>query len=170
MQTEREGLTYGGGAAGGTGQEPGAYTPPDTSSPKIGDNQYRSGDGNTTERAKDMGAEVAGRAKETGAQLADSAKEAGSQLAAGADTGMDRAASGLESAATQVRERAGEGDGMRAAAGTKVADGLEKASTYLRDHESREVWDDLETYIRDHPTQALIGAVAAGFVLARVMR
>lgn len=156
MQIEREGMVTGGAP------RPGAYNPPDSSDGRIGTSEFGSDgarDGGMTDRAKDMGSEVA-----------DRAKEAGSQIESGADSGMDHAASGLENAASQVRDRMGGGEGMRAQAGTKVADGLEKASTYLREHESREVWDDVETYIRDHPTQALVGAVAAGFVIARVMR
>lgn len=114
---------------------------------------------------------MADQAREATDKVAQQARQAGEQMEARTDAGMDRAASGLESAAEQVRDRlGGEGDGMRGAVGVKVADRLDRASGYLREHESREVWDDLETYIRDHPTHALIGAVAAGFVIAKVLR
>lgn len=124
-----------------------------------------------TSMREENGSQMADQATAAASRAAEQAKQAGEQVEARADAGMDRAASGLETAAEQVRGRlSGDGEGVRGAVGVKVADGLDRASGYLREHESREVWDDLETYVRDHPTQALIGAVAAGFVISKVLR
>ena len=87
-----------------------------------------------------------------------------------ADAGMDKAAEGLESTADRIKSMAGEGEGMPAQAGTKLAEGMETAATYLKDHSSDELLKDLEGYVKEHPTQALVGAIFAGFLVGRIMR
>jgi hypothetical protein len=86
------------------------------------------------------------------------------------DAGMDKAAVGLESTAERIKGMTGEGDGMPAQAGAKLADGMESAATYLKEHSSDEIFKDLEVFVKEHPTQALVGAVFAGFLFGRIMR
>jgi len=86
------------------------------------------------------------------------------------DTGIDKAAEGLESTAERIKGMAGEGDGMPAQAGTKIAEGMETAAGYLKEHSSDEILNDLEMFVKEHPTQALVGAVFAGFLFGRIMR
>jgi ElaB/YqjD/DUF883 family membrane-anchored ribosome-binding protein len=86
------------------------------------------------------------------------------------DAGMDKAAVGLESTAERIKGMTGEGDGMPAQAGTKLAEGMESAATYLKEHSSDEIFKDLEVFVKEHPTQALVGAVFAGFLFGRMMR
>jgi hypothetical protein len=59
---------------------------------------------------------------------------------------------------------------MPAQAGAKAADALDNASGYLRTHETSEILNDVESYAKAHPAQALAGAVVAGFVLGRILR
>ena len=47
------------------------------------------------------------------------------------DAGMDKAAEGLESTAERIKSMTGEGEGMPAQAGVKLAEGMEGAATYL---------------------------------------
>src|SRR4051794_5268249 len=87
-----------------------------------------------------------------------------------ADAGKDKAAEGLEATAERIKSMTGEGDGMPAQAGTKLAEGMETAASYLKEHSSDEMFKDLEVFVKEHPTQALVGAIFAGFMVGRMMR
>jgi len=87
----------------------------------------------------------------------------------GVEAGKEKLADGIGSAADTMRERM-DGDGAVAKAGTMAADSLEKTASYLRDHESGELWADVQEYVKQHPASALVGALAAGFVLSRIVR
>lgn len=87
-----------------------------------------------------------------------------------ADEGVDRAASGMQSAAEKLRERAEGKSGMTAEVGTKAADTMERGASYLREHDTQEIIDDVERYVREHPMQALAGAVVGGFLIGRILR
>jgi ElaB/YqjD/DUF883 family membrane-anchored ribosome-binding protein len=87
------------------------------------------------------------------------------------EQGRERAAGGLENAASQLRSNfAGDGEGVKGQVGVKVADSLEKTAVYLRDHETDQIWSDVETFVTEHPVQAAAGALVAGFVLGRMLR
>ncbi|MCC6381518.1 MAG: hypothetical protein IT304_03370, partial [Dehalococcoidia bacterium] len=86
-----------------------------------------------------------------------------------ADAGLDRAASGLQKAADQMRDRAGS-EGLQGQVATKAADTMEKTASYLREHDTDEIWKDMESFVKDHPMQAAAGALVAGFVLGRLLR
>jgi hypothetical protein len=75
----------------------------------------------------------------------------------------------MESAADMVREKL-PSEGVVGKAGTKAADTLERTAGYLREHESTELWGDVQEYVKQHPASALVGALAAGFVLSRILR
>ena len=47
---------------------------------------------------------------------------------------------------------------------------MEKTATYLRENDTETMLSDFEKYIREHPTQAVISAVAVGFVVGRILR
>ena len=62
--------------------------------------------------------------------------------------------------------------------GAKIVEGIENAAStvrdrfddtvgYFRDHDARAMADDLKSYVKSHPAQALIGAIAIGFVAGR---
>jgi ElaB/YqjD/DUF883 family membrane-anchored ribosome-binding protein len=107
-------------------------------------------------------------------QLMDDARtkaaEVGQQAQEKLEQGKDTAASGMESAADKIRERTQYSDGVQAKAGTKVAEGMEKTAGYLKEHDTNEMVDDLEKYVREHPVQALAGAVVGGFLVGRILR
>jgi hypothetical protein len=85
---------------------------------------------------------------------------------------MHRAAGPLESAADRI-ERLAERQGEDAQLGTmahSVADGLEAASNYLRGHDLRGLLDDLERMVDRRPTQSLLVAVGAGWLVGKLLR
>ena len=86
-----------------------------------------------------------------------------------ADAGIDRAAEGLEKAANQLRTRAEDG-AVPEKVGVRVADGLDRTSQYLRDHEAQEIWNDVERLIKEHPVQAAVSAAVAGYVVAKLVK
>jgi len=100
----------------------------------------------------------------------DKAAEVGSKVEEKAEVGKEKAADGLEKAAEQMRTRLESQGGPQAQVGVKVADGMEKTAGYLRDHETAEIWSDVETFVKEHPMQAAATAAVAGFVLARILR
>jgi ElaB/YqjD/DUF883 family membrane-anchored ribosome-binding protein len=59
---------------------------------------------------------------------------------------------------------------MREQAGNAVADRIEQSAEYLRDRDTGQVMSGVEKYIREHPMQAVLGAVAIGFFIGRRLR
>jgi len=88
----------------------------------------------------------------------------------GADTGMDKAAQGLGSAAEKMRMRAEEDQGMRSTVEAKAADAMDKTAGYLKEHDSQELMHEIEEFVKTHPMQAAVGALAAGYVLGKLVR
>lgn len=117
------------------------------------------GEQSAGERAKN----VATKAKEKAPEVMRKAQEQ-------ADARLDTAAEGMQSAASKIRERAQSAEGMPAEAGTKVADTMERTAGYLREHDTNEILDDMETYVREHPMQAVAGAVLGGFIIGRILK
>lgn len=124
-------------------------------------------DHDTESETKSAVSEVAGQVQEKVSEKAGEVKEKATEQA---DAGINKAAEGLQRTAEQMRERAGEQGGVKGEVATRAADGLEKTATYLREHEATEIWTDVEAFVKEHPVQAAISALAAGFVLGRVLR
>ncbi len=87
-----------------------------------------------------------------------------------AEMGRERAAGTMGRAATQLREKAAHQGGKTGEFGTRVADKLESTSDYLEQHDTGEILDDIEKYVKEHPLQAVGAAAIGGFVLARILR
>jgi len=142
-------------------------TTPDGGFGNTGDGQSGSGQGGTvtnmTTKAREQIEPAVDKAKE---QLEGGVDKAKDQV----DAGIDKAATGLESTAEKLKGMTGEGEGMPAQAGVKVAEGMETAAAYLKEHSSDEIFKDLEVFVKEHPTQALVGAIFAGFLVGRMMR
>lgn len=51
-----------------------------------------------------------------------------------------------------------------------VADRLEQASHYLKGKDTNQIITDLAAFVREKPVDSVIGAVAIGFILARIVR
>lgn len=114
-------------------------------------------------KAQDQAKEIAGQAQEKVGNVATMARER-------TDQGVDRAAEGLHTAAEKMREHAETREGVHAQVGTKVADTLDRTSSYLKEHDTAQMWDEVETFVRQNPMQAAAGALVAGFLLGRIFR
>lgn len=124
-----------------------------------GDSPAGGGNADTTEQLK-------ARAASIGAKVEDRV-----------DEGMQRAAAGLEDAAKRLHSKAGfdapGSDDARAKAGRaahSTADTMESVARYLRDNDTAGLQRDLERQVRDNPLQTLLVAVAAGWVVGKILR
>lgn len=115
------------------------------------------------------GRSMSEQAGDVATKTQEKAQEMGSKMQEQADAGLDKAASGLQKAAEQMRERGGS-EGLQGQVATKAADTMEKTAGYLRDHDTDEIWQDVESFVKEHPMQAAAGALVAGFVLGRLLR
>lgn len=115
------------------------------------------------ERGRETETDLRERGQETARRAAERARET-------AEETRERAAGGMETAAQRVREQTEGKGGMQGTAGTRLAEGMERTAGYLREHDTRAMMSDLENYIREHPAQSLLVAVALGFVIGRTLR
>ena len=46
----------------------------------------------------------------------------------------------------------------------------DRATQYFRDHDMKAIANDVNSWVKNNPTQALIGAAALGFVAAALLR
>lgn len=111
---------------------------------------------------------------ETFGKVSDTLSEAKSgvqdRVVSGADAGLDKTADGLESAAEKLRSRTDGEAGVKSAVQEKAADAMEKTAGYLKEHDSKELMHDLEEFVKAHPIQAAVGALAAGYVIGKIAR
>jgi hypothetical protein len=131
--------------------------------------------GSTQQRA---GAASASGAMDEARTLADQARETASIAASEAgdraydavETGRETAATGLERAASTLEKRASTTEGIPAVAAERAAEGMQSAAGYLRGHDSSEIWQDVEHYVHRYPVRSLLGAIATGFLVGRILR
>jgi len=118
--------------------------------------------------AKSRVEEAASGAQDAMSSMKDRMGEAGSQAQDKTDAGMDRAAGEIGKAADALRQR-GEGQsGAMGTAATTTADKLDSASAYLREKDTDQLLQDIESLIRRKPVESLLVAAGAGFVLSRI--
>ena len=95
----------------------------------------------------------------TGRNMANDAEALRDDVANVASDAADTAAD----IASRVQDRA-------SAIGKKAVDQFNATAGYLREHDVKEMANDLNSWVKSHPTQALIGAAALGFVAAAMLR
>ena len=118
-----------------------------------------------TDYVRDTAGEAASRVRERSGEMADKAVEKfdqGRQAAAGT---LDRAALKLHSKAESVP-----GGSRSATAAHKMADGMERAAAYIREHDAKDIGADAADLMRRYPSRTLIGALALGFLIGRTLR
>ena len=124
-------------------------------------------------KAADQAQEKLGSAKDKASEISDQVSSKASDLKNQAtdrtDEGLDQASDGLGQAADKLREQA-EGDGPVPAQAAMVADKLDQAAGYLQGKDTNEIISDLEEFVRSKPLESVLGAVAIGFVLAKIVR
>ncbi|SRR5512138_2650185 len=103
----------------------------------------------------------------------DEREQRGERLA---DRGRERIADAFDDAADRIEHR---GRRMRRRGGARAQAGraaesagrmLESGADYLRAHDIEEMKLELEARVREKPLPALVAAVVAGFVFARIVR
>ncbi len=132
-------------------------------------NQQFGSPSNTNDAASSFG-DVASRVQEKASELGQRASEFGQQAVGAIDARRGTAASGLEIAAAGLHANA---DTLRPNVSQfahQAADNLGATATYVREHTMRDMFSDLERYVKTHPTQALLGAVVMGFLVGRTIR
>lgn len=114
---------------------------------------------------RQQGQDTADKASDKAGQMADQATQrANQQRGRVADT-MERGAEQLDQRADQIP-----GGPRTQDMAHNAADRLESAATYMRQKDVTAMADDLESLVRSHPKESLIGAAAAGFLVAKVLR
>lgn len=119
---------------------------------------------------------AAGTAKERATEMAGTARERVGDVAGTAtqtlDAQRDTVAGSLDTVATTLRDRAEQipGGEKTTVIAQTAADKIETASSYLREREVSDMMTDVETFVRSHPTESLVLALAAGFLLGRAVR
>jgi ElaB/YqjD/DUF883 family membrane-anchored ribosome-binding protein len=120
--------------------------------------------------------DATGGVKDKVAGAADTAREKAGEVAQSAtqsiDAQRDTVAGSLDTVATNLRDRAEQipGGARTTQMAQTAADRIEHASTYLREHEVSDIMTDVEAFVRTHPTQSLLIALGAGFLLGRAVR
>jgi hypothetical protein len=118
----------------------------------------------------DTGQDVRQKAEETASTLVDQAQQVVEKRAS---TQKERAAETLGSVAQSIREA---GSSMReqqpqiASLADQAASRVEGVSTYIRDHEVRDLISETERLARREPLLFLGGAFAVGFIAARFLK
>jgi ElaB/YqjD/DUF883 family membrane-anchored ribosome-binding protein len=88
------------------------------------------------------------------------------------ESGRESAATSLDSAASGIRAKAdslpGGPDVSRFA--RRAADKIGGAAQYLRDHEVKDMMSEVQSFVKEHPAQALLGAAVIGFLAGRARR
>ncbi len=122
--------------------------------------------GEMAERAMDEALDLAGQARDT---VSAAANEAVDRAYDAVESGREGAASGLKRAASNLAQRAG-ATGMTGTAAEGAMEGMQSAAGYLRRHDSAEIWHDVGHYVRHYPVRSLLGAIAMGFLVGRVLK
>ncbi len=111
-----------------------------------------------------------GQAQEMASQAQEKASNVATMARERTEQGREKASEGLHSAAEQLRQRGEQRGGKQGEMAAKLADQLERTSSYLREHDTQQLWDDVERFVKENPMQAAAGALFAGFVLGRILR
>jgi ElaB/YqjD/DUF883 family membrane-anchored ribosome-binding protein len=104
--------------------------------------------------------------------MKDQAGNAAEKVSEGFDKGRKTTAETLQRTASVLRDKAEDLPGGEVAAGLveRVADTVESTGAYLREHDMSDVKADIERMVRRNPTQSLIIACVAGFLVGRAFR
>lgn len=166
------------------------YSPHGAGSGSLSETEFDASDdtasGSMSERAgemKDKATEMAGTAKDKVSDMTGTAKDKVTDVAGTAkeklggatqtvDAQRDTVAGGLDTVATQLRDRAETipGGERTTQLATTAADKIETASSYLRENEVSDMMSDVERFVRQRPTESLVIALAAGFLLGRAIK
>lgn len=121
--------------------------------------------GGSFDDVKERVSDAAAKTKERAGQMAESVSERLDQQRENAAEGLGRMASTIHDKARNLP------GGPRVVHFThRLADGMESTAVYLRESDFAKMGDDLLTVCRKYPTQSLVVALTAGFLLGRSAR
>ena len=103
------------------------------------------------------------------ASMTAKVRELGATTASKADDAAGVVGEKMGSLANVIRDHAPR-DGAVATAATAVVDGLESASSYLREKHVGHLAEDVTALVRTYPVQSLLIGVGLGYLLARRTR
>jgi hypothetical protein len=112
---------------------------------------------------REKASEFTSKVKERANQVGSSVSETVSRQRENAAGGLDRVASTLHNKASSVPAQA-----ERVA--HKVAHGMESTASYLREHDFKDMGQDLVGVAKRHPAKALVSALAVGFLVGRAFK
>ena len=103
--------------------------------------------------------------------IKEKASEFSQRVSGAIDEQRESAASKLDDTAARLHETAGSlpGGRMTGIAHT-AADKLEQTSHYIRENDMSEMMEDVVEWVKKYPTQAIVGAAVAGFLVGRLFR
>ena len=119
------------------------------------------------EQTRDQAGRLAADAKEIAAQTAAQAREKATEVV---EEARERSAERVLTAAGTVREKVAGAGGVPETAGIRIADGMEKTATYMRQNDTGTILHDAVQYVREHPKRSIVAAVVVGFILGRIFR
>ena len=107
---------------------------------------------------------------DTANKAAEKSKELGRTAMNKIEEGRTSAANSLQSAADTLHQKT---DTSVKAAGDmahSAADTLESVAGYMRDHDTRQMMEDVEAVVKKNPGRSLLVAAAIGFLAGRALR
>jgi len=122
---------------------------------------------NMIDEAASSVSDAASRVKDKASALGKKVSEFGQNAAEAVDSRRANAANGLDNAADAIRAGADKLPNVSQFA-HQAADKLGSTADYVRRHSVRDVFSDIEEYIRSHPAQAFLGAAIVGFCVGRM--
>lgn len=109
------------------------------------------------------------KAKEGVATIAEKAKETASSVGRKAEDATCAVGSGMQSLATNIREKGPE-RGVLGSASSAVANTLDSGGRYLKEEGLKGIGEDLTNLIRRNPIPALLFGIGLGFLIAQRAR
>jgi len=119
--------------------------------------------------ASDTASDLKDKATQVASDVKDKASDIAGQAADKADAATTTAGSKIQDAAQLLRDKA-PADGAIGQAATATADTLDRAGSYLQQQDLSGMRADIESIVRQHPTESLLVAFGVGFLLARSTR
>jgi ElaB/YqjD/DUF883 family membrane-anchored ribosome-binding protein len=122
--------------------------------------------------ARDKVSDVTSTARDKVSSATDTARGAMGSATETVNQQRDTVAGSLDTVATTLRDNAETipGGERTTQIAQTAAEKIETASGYLREHEVSDMMSDVEGFVRTHPTESLVIALAAGFLLGRTIR
>ncbi|MEZ4503949.1 MAG: hypothetical protein R3C39_15100 [Dehalococcoidia bacterium] len=123
--------------------------------------------GPTTPQTRDEQPGTMDRVQQSVGEMQD---EAASRIAAAEARAREGGADRIDQAAERIDAAGDSLPGPLSDGATMASHGVERSAEYVRSHTSSDMVEDVESYVREHPVQGVAMAVAAGFVIGRVLK